>query len=180
VTRTSPPAAASATSTVPAASYAARGATTEASDAAFAPLLALHADLTRRLDDLPRHPCPQRDGALDELDRVAHQYHDVTERVLYPLAERKLSGRSLANGEEAIDLAATDRRVAERLLAEIAGDPTSDHEDDLAQLAERLRQEVALDTQVVVPELGARLGDGELEDLGAALEEARRTVPSSA
>jgi len=141
----------------------------------FAPLLALHADVERLLDDLPRHPCPQREGALDRLGRVVRRYHDVTERVLYPLADRKLTGADAATGAEAVELAFTDRGVAEGLLASIGAEPTSDHHAELEQLAETLRQEMALDTEVLVPELGARLDESELDDLTAALEEARLT-----
>lgn len=151
-------------------------------DASLGSLRVLHARLTQALDDLPLHPCPQRTAALQRLAEVAARYHDVTERVLYPLARRKLPdavsapvAAEDATGETTMTLAELDRTVSEGLLERILAHPNDDHAADLESLVGVLRDQVALDEGSLVPQLEEQLSEQELRDLDSALEEARLT-----
>lgn len=139
----------------------------------FGPLDAVHAEVEGLLDDLPHHPCPQRDDAMDRLAAAIRSYHDLTERILYPIARRKLPARDDDPGTEAIGLAEVDRQASEELLGQMRSASQADHRGRLTELTERVRQEIALDREVLVPQLGVTLADEDLHDLGLALEEAR-------
>ena len=76
-------------------------------------------------------------------------------------------------------LAEADRRISERLLEQMCDEPGADHREAMSELDDRVRQEIALDDEVVVPELGVSLADDELRDLGLALEEARLSGAAS-
>jgi NADH-quinone oxidoreductase subunit F len=138
----------------------------------FETIADLHGRLDEALSDLPRHPCPQRMEALERLEKVVRVYHDVTQRVLYPIAEEKLRPEQVAPAEEAVGLADVDRRDAEAVLHRLTNDVADDPDAEFELLVRTLRREIDLDREVVIPQLGVGLADRDLEALGRALDEA--------
>jgi len=138
----------------------------------FETIADLHQQLDEALRDLPRHPCPQRMEALADLDDVVRVYHDVTQRVLYPIAEEKLRPEQVAPAEEAVALAEVDRRDVEAILDRLTNEAVADPAAELESLARTLRREIDLDREVVIPQLGVGLADRDLDELGRALDEA--------
>lgn len=122
-----------------------------------------HRAMRSALDDAKRTDGDERQGHLDDLERVLTIYLDVSQRILFPMLRRVAS----VPGDDAAWTAAYDADLAEQSLTQVREARGGGTLDDVATDIEAL---IAEEEMVVEPLLSRHLSDADIEELGQAMQ----------
>ena len=117
----------------------------------------------------------QKRGVVDITIRELSKHAALEELMFYPLAKRVLP-----DGEKLIDQHLAEHGTAKRLLHELDGmKPDDDRMDEVfGELRKDIQEHIGEEEGELMPKVRAEVDDLALQELGEALDEAKKTAPT--